>query len=219
MPTVRPPRARSAASVLTTLLAVATLLLGTTAPARAATTYTPNGGPSVTFAGSGITFTVVPPGLAISCPTFTLSGYVTIPGTSRAYGADAASLSSLSSASCSQPLCGAVAATPVGTWTFAITGDATSGAWPARLKNVKIQFSCGGACQFTVAGTINGRFNPATRVFRPVTGASGLAVSSNPAPSGSICAVLDVQPGDEVEVGGYWTVSTGTGPSLTITNP
>ncbi|MBU2694259.1 hypothetical protein CCO04_04135 [Pimelobacter sp. 30-1] len=63
-------------------------------------------------------------------------------------------------------------------------------------------------------GVINGKFDrnsasPTYQRFTPVTGPSGLVVSGSPAPSGPNCVIFDVLPGDDVEVGGYWT-NTGT---------
>lgn len=218
MPTAPTPRTRHAAAVVATMLAVAALLLGTTTPARAATTYTPSGGPSITFLGTGIKLTPIIPAQTISCTTFNLGGSVLSPGISRAYGVDAVVLSALSTGGCSNPVCGTAVVTPVGTWSFAITGDATASGWPARLKNVKIQLTCG-TCEFTVTGSVNGKFVVSTQRFTPNTGFSGLTVSGSPPPSGTMCAILDVQAGDEVAVGGYWTASGPLWAPLTISNP
>ncbi len=221
MPNLPSSLTKAATTVVTALLAVLSgiaLVLASTVPARAATTYTPTG-PVVTFLGSNISFTNLWAGQTFSCTTVSASGSVVNSGTSRAYGATAINLGTNATSGCSHPMCGTTTVTPSGTWTFAITGDKTGTVWPARISNVSIQMTCG-TCTFTVVGKIAGKFDTATQKFTPVSGASGLTVSGSPPPSGAMCVTLDILAGDEFAVGGSFTLVTPSGSSgLTISNP
>lgn len=223
MPNLPSSLTKAATTVVTALLAVLcgiALVLASTVPARAATTYTPTGGPSVTFVGTSISFTDIPAAQTFACTTFNLHGSVTSPGVSRAYGASAITFSTITAGGCSNPLCGSVSPTPSGTWGFAITGDPVSGVWPARLTNVRLQLGCGSSCVFTLTGAVNGKFNASTNRFTPNSGASGLVIASSPAPTGALCVTLDLQAGDDVAVGGYWTVTVPVGyPAFAVSNP
>lgn len=210
------------ASVLLMLL----LLLATTTPAHAFTTYTPSGGSQVDFRSSNITLTNTSTGMYWTCgggvPTnrFDLGGTVVNPGVSRPYGAAAAALTTLTTAPtvvCHHPICHA-SATMVGTWSLAMTGDPTAGSWPARLSGVKLRLYCAGyeglPCTFTLTGTIDGQFTPATQRFTPSAGYD-LTVEDQ-----WVCADLDVLQGDAFAVGGYWTNVPPSGSSpLLVTNP
>lgn len=222
MPNLSAPLPKAATTVVTALLAVLSgiaLVLASTVPARAATTYTPTGGPVVSFLGSNISFTNIWAGQTFTCTTVSASGSVVIPGTSRAYGTTAISLGTNATSGCSHPMCGTTTVTPSGTWSFAITGDKTGSVWPARISNVSIQMTCG-TCTFTVVGRVTGKFDTATQRFTPASGASGLTVSGNPPPSGAMCVTLDILAGDEFAVGGSFTLVTPSGSSgLTISNP
>ncbi|UUW91123.1 hypothetical protein [Pimelobacter simplex] len=208
---------RSAVALAAALAASLAVLLATTVPAQAFTTYTPTGGPAVRLVGSGITFTNIAVGETFSCPTFDLTGSVISPGVSRAYGLPATTLTSVTSSCTPHPLCAPVVVATTVPWYLAITGDASAGTWPARITTVKIQLSCG-ACQITLDGSVNGRFNAATQVFKPDTGPSGLVQSGN---NGHVlCTVLDLQNGDDYAVGGSWTNVPPSGSAgLAITNP
>ncbi|MEV5001483.1 hypothetical protein [Nocardioides sp. LML1-1-1.1] len=206
---------RLTGGLVATGAASAAILAMTATGAQAATTYTPTGG-SANFVGSSVSFTDIEAGQTLTCSTFNLSGSVTSSGTSRAYGADAGSLGTLTSSGCTNPIAGATTVTPSGTWTVAITGDKTGTVWPARLKNVVANVSAVN-CTFTASGVVNGKFDTATQKFTPNSGASGLTINSGAgAPSGSMCVTLDLQPGDNVAVGGSWT---NTGTAVAITNP
>ncbi|MBU2693682.1 hypothetical protein CCO04_01160 [Pimelobacter sp. 30-1] len=209
----RPAALALVRTYLATAVAAAALLVAGTAPAQAYTTYTPRGGP-VTFVGTSISFTDIDAAQTFTCPTFNMSGSVINSGTSRSYGADAVTLGTLTSGGCSNPLSGPSTLNPSGTWTFAITGDATGGAWPARLKNVRLRMQAA-TCVFWITGVVNGQFNQSSGGFTPNTGPSGLKVAGGPdAPTGSMCLTLDIVADDNIGVGGYWQVS-----GLTITNP
>ncbi|MFJ9313613.1 hypothetical protein ACIRN4_05415 [Pimelobacter simplex] len=212
------PRTKRAPLVISVVAAL--LLAVSAASAHAATTYTPGPG-SVRLIGAGITFTNIPMDQKISCTQFDLAGPVIAPGSSRGYGADLASLTTLTSSGCSNPLLGVVTATPLGPWGLAISGDPVAGTWPAKFTHVTIAMTWGG-CAFRVEGAVSGRFSTVTQRFTPDAGASGLSISSTwpGAPTGALCVSLDILPGDEFAVGGYWTnvPPAGSGP-LTISNP
>lgn len=206
---------RLTGGLIATGAATAAILSMTATGAQAATTYTPTGG-SANFVGSSVTFTDIEAAQTLTCTTFNLSGSVTSSGTSRAYGADAGTLGTLTSSGCSHPLAGPTTVTPSGTWTVAITGDKTGTVWPARLKNVTAQVHAAN-CDFTASGVVNGKFDTSTQKFTPNSGASGLTINGGAgAPTGSMCVTLDLQAGDNVAVGGSWT---NTGTAVAITNP
>lgn len=216
------PSPKGPAGVRGALLAVlvgVALALTPAVPAQAATTYTPSGGPSVSFVGTNIPFTDVEAGQTFTCSSVIMAGSLVSSGVSRAYGNVAITLSTLSSSGCSNPICGAAALTPVSTWTFAITGDKTGTSWPARIDNVTVQLTCGG-CAFKMTGRIVGTFDTATQRFTPQSGGAGFIVSSSPAPSGSMCVTLDIQAGDQITVGGVFVRSPSPGSvGVTISNP
>lgn len=211
---------RLTGGLVATAAAGAAVLSMTSTSAFAATTYTPTGGPSANFVGSSVSFTDIEAGQTLTCSTFNLSGSIISSGSSRAYGADGGTLGSLSSSGCTNPTAGATTVTPTGTWTVAVTGDATGSSWPARLKNVKATVTAVN-CTFTVSGVVNGRFNDATQVFTPNTGASGLVVDGGAgAPTGPMCVTLDILTGDTIAVGGTWTNTPPAGSTaLDISNP
>lgn len=221
MPNLPSSLTEAATRLVTSLLAVLSgiaLVLASTVPAQAATTYTPTG-PVVTFLGSNITFTNLWAAQTFTCTTVSASGSVVSSGTSRVYGATAIVLGTNATSGCSNPLCGPATVVPGGTWSFAITGDRTGTVWPARISNVSLQMTCG-ACTFTVAGKVDGKFDTATQKFTPASGASGLTVSGSPPPTGTMCVTLDILAGDPFGVGGTFTLVTPAGSGgLTITNP
>jgi len=228
----------SGCAVLGTVLS----LLAAAPPARAATTYTPSGGPGLALAGSyddprtpettlgpGLQLTLIEPDQSISCSGFSYGGSVIGSGTSRAYGASAASLSSFSASGCTNPFFGATTLTSLTTPNVVITGDPVAGAWPARITNVKWKVHWAN-CDLYVEGVVNGRFDPATQTFTPAgnpgTGTSsyvptGLVVAATPAPpTGSFCATFDFQVGDNLGIRGTFTNTPPPGSSgLAITNP
>lgn len=221
---------RLAGGLVATAAAGAAIVSMTTTAAHAATTYTPSGGPSANFVGTNVSFTAQPSGQVLTCTTFNLSGSITTPGTSRAYGAQAGSLGTLSSSGCTNPIAGATTVTPIGTWKVAITGDQTApGVWPAKLYDVKAyvsaancNFYAGGASDTAGTGTgtgvVNGSFNTATQRFTPSATSTGLVISTPPV--GSICPILDIYEDDTVQVGGYWTNTPPSGSTaLAIANP
>lgn len=211
---------RLTGGLVATAAAGAAVLSMTSTSAYAATTYTPTGGPSAKFVGTSVSFTDIEAAQTLTCTTFNLSGSIISSGSSRAYGTDGGTLGSLSSSGCTNPLAGATTVTPVGTWTVAVTGDATGTSWPARLKNVKATVTAAN-CTFGVTGVVNGRFDDSNQRFTPNAGASGLTIDSGAgAPTGSMCVTLDLQPGDTIAVGGYWTNTPPAGSTaLDISNP
>lgn len=221
---------RLTGGLIATAAAGAAVVSMTTVAAHAATTFTPSGGPNANFVASrlvsgspvsGVKFTDIPAGQALTCTSFSVSGSIVSPGTSRTYGANAGNLGSLSAGGCTNPLAGATTVTPVGTWGVTITGDAVSGLWPAKLTNVKANLAAAN-CTFSVEGVVNGKFSNTTQRFTPnsTTAASGLVVSSTPAPSGTMCVTLDIQPGDDIAIDGYFTNTPPSGSTnLTVANP
>lgn len=211
---------RLTGGLVATAAAGAAVLSMTSTNAYAATTYTPTGGPNANFVGTNVSFTDIEADQKLTCSTFNLSGSITNSGVSRAYGADGGTLGTLTSSGCTNLLAGATTVTPSGTWTVAVTGDVTGTSWPARLKNVKATISAAN-CTFGVTGVVNGRFDDSTQRFTPNTGASGLTIDGGAgAPTGSMCVTLDLQPGDTIAVGGYWTNTPPAGSTnLDISNP
>ncbi|WP_408898325.1 hypothetical protein ACJ5H2_04245 [Nocardioides sp. R1-1] len=211
---------RLATGLAATAAATATVVSMSATAAQAATSYTPTGGPGANFVGTNVSFTDIEAGQTLTCTTFNLSGSIINSGASRAYGVDGGTLGSLTSSGCTNPLAGPTTVTPVGTWTVAVTGDASGTSWPARLKNVKATVTAAN-CTFGVTGVVNGRFDDSTQKFTPNAGASGLTIDGGAgAPTGSMCVTLDLQPGDTVAVGGYWTNTPPAGSTaLDISNP
>ncbi|MBU2695524.1 hypothetical protein CCO04_10550 [Pimelobacter sp. 30-1] len=204
---------------MATLVAVVAMLAATTTSAWA-TNYTPYGGPSVTFVGTGVTFTDVISSTSVACSTADLSGSVASPGTIRVWGANAATVTSVSISGCTNPTAGATLCSVSSTvsWGFAITGPISGGLWPAKVTGVNQVVTCGD-CVFALVGDINGKFNAnptgtGAQRFTPNAGASGLVVASSPPPT-LPCVNADIVAGDPFAVGGYWT-NTATLP-LTIT--
>jgi hypothetical protein len=197
---------RLTAAAATTLAA---LTIGLTATAAdAATTYTPSGGPNVGFAGSNVTFTDPNAGLTFGCQIFDLNGSISGPGVSRAYGAAAVDFDNLSASNCTFSTL-----SPTGTWTFAITADASGTAWPADLA-IGFAVTVNG-CSFDVDdGVVSGTYDAQT--FTPT--ASSLTITD--VPSGVLCPILGVAQGDAILVSGSWTSTPPPGgAALTITNP
>ncbi|WP_377326106.1 hypothetical protein ACFJIY_13025 [Pimelobacter simplex] len=199
------------------LTASIVVLLATTLPAQAFTTYTTTGGPAVRFAGTGVALEHLSTGESFSCPTFDVTGTVVSSGGSRLYGSPAASFGATSSSCRPNVACGPVTVTSISSGTFAITGDLSSGTWPARIAGAKYQVSCSG-CQLTLEGGVNGRFNATSQLFKPDAGPSGLVqTSTNGDP---LCVIMGFQNGDDFAVGGSWTNVPPSGSvGLTITNP
>lgn len=203
---------RLAARLAAITAAAAAVVSMTATGAQAATSFTPTGGPSVTFTGNSVSFTDIPAGQTLTCTVFNLSGTVVNSGVSRAYGANAGNLTTLTSSGCTNPIAGSTTVTPTGTWGVTITGDATGSVWPAKLTGVNVDVTAAG-CSFDAAGTASGTFNDSTQVFDPQSGPSGLTISTTPV--GLTCGLLGVELGDEIEVNGTWTAS----PALDISNP
>lgn len=206
---------RLTARLVATTATAAAVLAMTATGAQAATTFTPTGGPNVTFTGSNVSFKDIPANQTLTCTQFDLAGAIVDSGVSRAYGANAGSLTNLTSSGCTNPIAGDTTVTPIGTWGVTITGDAplaTPSEWPAKLTTVTAEVSAA-ECSFEVAGTVLGTFDDATQVFNPVSGPSGLTISTPPV--GAICPFLGVEQDDEIEVNGFWTAS----PAVDISNP
>jgi len=203
--------------------ALATAVIGGTAvAAQAATTYTPTGS-TVSFAKTsgltGVGFTDIEAGQTLTCSTFTLAGSIVNSGVNRAYGANGGNLSTITSSGCSNPLAGATTVTPTGTWGVAVTGDKVGTVAPARLTSVGANLSAAN-CKFSIGGVVNGKFDTSNQRFTPNSGASGLTITSIPAPSAgnpqTMCVTLDIQVGDTISISGSWT---NGGPALSVTTP
>lgn len=226
----RGPRALLVAAVAS--VAVVSTMTG----AQAATQYTPSGGPGMSLAASyddprtpestivpGVQLTLVHADQSISCSGFSFSGAVVSPGAPRAYGATMAELGTFSAPGCSNPTYGATTLDLQTVPRFLVSGDATDGAWPAKVANLRWKIAWS-SCDFYVEGTIVGRLDAATQVFTPLgnpgTGPSytpsGLAISASPAPVGSTCGALDLQPGDEVGLRGTFLNTPPAGSSAVV---
>lgn len=203
---------RLTARLVAITAAAVTVLSLTATGAQAATTYTPTGGgPGIAFTGNSVSFKDIPAEQSFTCPQVDLAGNVVDSGVSRAYGVSAADVTSLTASGCTNPIFGPTTVTPAATWGFTITGDATGSTWPARFAGVAVNLTAAG-CSIDIAGSIDGTFDEATQIFDPVSGPSGLTIT---ALLGTICPLIGLEVGDEIEVNGTWTVS----PPLDISNP
>ncbi|MBU2693683.1 hypothetical protein [Pimelobacter sp. 30-1] len=213
---------RSAAAALTTFIVSVLLLLATTTSAHAGPTYTPWGGPSTKFVGTGIGFEDIEVAQSVDCSTFDLSGPVINPGVQRSILADFVTLSAVASSGCANPVLGACVVSQVGTWYLAFDGNAAGGTWPVKVRGMKVSVSCA-QCAFTAEGTLKATFTPGTARLTPVVGTSGsgLVISSGAgAPTGLGCVLLDLVAGDRIAVKGHWTNVPPSGSvALTITEP
>ncbi|MBU2694660.1 hypothetical protein [Pimelobacter sp. 30-1] len=219
-------RIKHVAAGLVATAAAGTAILATTVPAHALSNYTPTAsGGAVTFTGSSVSFTDIEAGQTLTCSTFNLSGTVTNNGVARTFGSEGGQLGSLTSSGCTNPIAGATTVTPSGTWKVKVTGpevvvsSPASQKSPATLYDINADITAAG-CTFDVGGSVAGSFNETDQKFTPNSGASGLTITTTPMggpgytiPNGGTCATLDVQLGDTISVGGYWTAS-----GLTITN-
>ncbi|WP_418060251.1 hypothetical protein [Pimelobacter simplex] len=214
----RPRRLRALLAAAITAVAVMSSMTG----AQAATLYLPSGGPGMNLVASyddprtpeptivpGIQLTLIYADESIDCSGLSFGGSLIKPGTVKGYGSPMAELGTVSAPGCSNPTYGPTTLDLLSTPRFAVSGDATGGAWPAKITNVRWKVAWP-SCDFTIEGTIVGRLDTATQVFTPLgnpdTGpsytASGLAIAANPAPVGSACTTLDLQPGDDVGIRG-----------------
>ncbi|MEV5001478.1 hypothetical protein [Nocardioides sp. LML1-1-1.1] len=195
---------------ITRLLATTALALGLVATAaveaRAGTTYTAAGGPSVRLVGSIVTITDVPAGQTIACSQYDVAGRVIDPGAVRSHGTAAADLGALTS-QCVHPIVGNLTSTVDPGWTVDVTGPANGTAWPARLSGVRIRM-VGVGCDLTFSGTVPGTLDTATQRFTPTPAASTLVLT---AVAGGFCVPLDFQVGDQMSFGGYFTNVPPTG--------
>ncbi|GAA1743418.1 hypothetical protein [Aeromicrobium alkaliterrae] len=205
------------ASGLISLSAALVTILAMSSPASALTTYTPGGGPGINFVSSNASFKVIQANQSISCSQFDLAGNLVNSGTSRAVGANAANIGSLTSSGCTNPIMGLMTITPSGTWGLTVTGDPAATTWPVRMTNVSWTVVMVG-CTFQASGVVNGNLNVATQTFSPTAGASGLKISSTPA--GFLCPILGWANGQDIAVSGTWTNTppAGSGP-LTLVAP
>lgn len=200
--------------VATTAAAAAVLAMTATGAQAVIPSYTPTGGPNITFTGNSVSFTDIPADQTLTCEVFNLSGTVVNSGVSRAPGANGGNLTNLTSSGCTNPIAGSTTVTPIGTWGVTIDDQVTgtTDQWKARLTSVTVDVTAAG-CQFEAAGSAKGVFNDTTQVFDPDSGPSGLLISTPPV--GSICPFLGVEQGDDIEVNGTWTAS----PALDISTP
>lgn len=195
-------------------LAAGALAIGTvaamSAPAQAAAdTYTPNGGPAVSFTGNSVSFTAIEAGQTLTCEQFDLHGTITNAGQSRLFGAEGGVLNQLVSSGCTNPIAGATTVDPTGTWGVTVDGPEVGSVSPATLTNVTAFVEAAG-CEFNVAGEVSGDFDDVAQLFTPTD--STLVISDTPV--GFLCFALGVEQGQSIAVDGTWS-STG----LTISNP
>ncbi|NHA00497.1 hypothetical protein G5V59_11920 [Nocardioides sp. W3-2-3] len=169
--------------------------------ARAGTTYTPAGGPSVRLVGTSISITDVPAGQTITCNQFDIAGTVESPGSVRTFGSAAVDLGALTYFRCTNPVMGPMPVTVDPAWSLDITGPATGTTWPAVVNHVNMRLAMAN-CDLRLAGTMPGVFDTATQRFTPTYAASTLVLTSV---VGSMCVTLDWQVGDQMSFGGYLT--------------
>lgn len=189
----------------TRLLALSALALCVAGPASGAagadvastaSVYTPSGGPSLELVATNFAIWFES-GQAIGCTELDATGALASPGTARAVGAPAGTVTALTSACTTDT--GATFAFATDSWSFEVTGLATGTAWPARFTGVELDWSVGG-CQVDMSGDLGGVFDTATQRFMPT--------SSTITPTsvvGTGCASLGIAPGDTTELGGYLT--------------
>jgi hypothetical protein len=201
--------------------AAAVVCIAATGASAVIPSYTPTrtgGAGNVTFTGTAVSFKDIPANQTLTCTVFNLTGPIINNGVSRAPGANAGSLTTLTSSGCTNPIAGATTVTPIGTWGVAIDDQGTAAnLWKARLTNVTVNVVAAG-CQFQASGTAKGIFNDNTtgtgaQVFDPDAGPSGLKISTTPV--GAICPLIGVELGDDIEVNGTWKAS----PNLDIATP
>ena len=199
--------------VLTGLAATAltiTTIVATATPARAVVdTYTPHGGPAISFTGADIDFTIIEAGQTFTCAQVDMSGTIRDAGVSRPFGATATAWDQLVHDDCTNPIFGETTFDPIGVWGFAITGPEVGSVSPATLTDVRL-FLQAADCSFNIAGDVSGNFDDVTGVFTP-TG-STLTIADDPA--GFVCSLLGFAQGQSISVSGSWLIS-----GLTITNP
>lgn len=194
-------------ALLVSTICAAVSVLAVTMTAAHATDYAVGGGPTVKLVGTGISFKVMPSAITTSCASHAINGTVVNPGVSRVWGSPAATLTSSTASSCvTNPGSLPTTVTHLGTWNLAFTGASNPAGtvWPAQLGNVRFSVAFAG-CTYVLQGVIRGSFDETTQRFTPTTGSSGLTVATSPPPSGALCTTLDVLPGDDAEVAGYWT--------------
>lgn len=187
------------------LLATTALALGlvatATVEARAGTTYTPTGGPSVRLVGTTISVTDVPAAQTITCNQFDIAGAVDNPGTARPFGGSAIDLGALTYNRCTNPVMGWMPVTVDPGWSLDVTGPASGTVWPVQVSNAVMRFAMAN-CDLRMAGTMPGTFDTATQRFTPTFAASTVVLTSV---VGSMCVTLDWQVGDQMSFGGYFT--------------
>ncbi|GEB11882.1 hypothetical protein GUY44_20700 [Pimelobacter simplex] len=229
----RVPRLRGA---LAATAAALLLVLSTTTDARAATTYTPSGGPGLSLSASyddprtpettlvpGAELTLIDAGQSIDCSGLSFSGWVTSPGSARAYGATMAALGTFSAPGCTNPTYGPTTLDLQTAPQLVITGGPADGQWPARITNIRWKIAWPG-CDFSIEGIVVGRLDAATQVFTPAgnpgTGPSstpsGLVIASSPTPSGPACLTLDLQGGDHIGLRGTFLNTPPAGSSALV---
>lgn len=191
-------------------LAATALALGLVATAaveaRAGTTYTPSGGPSVRIVGTSITIQDPPAGQTIACSQYDVAGQIIDPGAVHPYGTAAVDLGALTS-HCVHPIVGNLTSTVDPGWTLDVTGPVSGTSWPARLSGVKVRM-VGVGCDLTFSGTMPGTVDTTTQRFTPTPAASTLVLT---AVAGGFCVPLDYQVGDQMSVAGHFTNVPPTG--------
>lgn len=209
-------------TLLTLGAVTAALLSSTVTSAEAATTYTPSGGPAVGLVNqSTVTLTDAVTGDLHTCATFTLSGTVSSPGTSRGYaaatgsgGPPTASLGTVDAGGtggCWNSTMGAFTVTALGTARLALTGDAVGGVYPAKVDGLKLHLDMAN-CKILLGGPadtsssaggtgwVSGTFEPATQQFVADPASAGLVIATPP--TGSVCGLLGYAEDDPFTIEG-----------------
>ena len=198
--------------VLTSLVAgaVGVVTVVASPPAQAAaTTFTPSGGPDITFTGNNVTLTIDEANQALTCNQFEMALPLEDPGVSRSFRDRVGVAYPIETSDCTNPAAGETWVEPVGGWGLWVADAEVGSVSPVYLHFVFLAVETGG-CYLNIMGTVGGDFNDATGRLVPTD--STLVIQSEP--SGTTCADLGFTQGQPVSVNGAWTSS-----GLSITNP
>lgn len=193
---------RMLTSIAAGALAIATVG-AISSPAQAALdTYTPHGGPAVSFLGNNITFTDIEANTEVACKQFDLHGTITRPGVSRRLGATATTSDQLVNSDCFHWYFGETTIDRTGSWELAVTGREVGSVAPATLSNAGI-FVDMSACSFNIAGQVSGEFDDTTGLFTPTE--STLTIADDP--FGLLCPIIGFAQGQGISVSGSWLIT------------
>lgn len=190
-------------------LAITTVVVVSAPAQAAATTYTPSGGPDITFIGNNVTLTIDEADQTVTCNEFKMALPIEEPGVSRSFRDRIGVAHPIDISGCSNPSAGETWVEPVSGWGLWVAGAEVDSVSPVYLHFVFVAVETGG-CYLNILGSLFGDFNDATGQLTPTD--STLIIQSEP--SGTTCADLGFAQGQTVSIGGKWITS-----GLSITNP